>query len=67
MKLKCIKGIADVDNIHVVCLVGDVVELIETEEGGVSMEGWSGWCKGIELYLTPQQVAESFSSCLFVK
>ena len=61
MRLKCIKGLADSDNINVICLQGDEVVLVEVSEGEVLVEGIQGWCEGVELSLTPKQIAENFS------
>ncbi len=60
MKLECIKGFADSDNINVICLQGDVVTVTQVEEGGILCEGEYGWCAGFELDLTPKVVAERF-------
>lgn len=60
MKFECIKGMADRDNMNVVCMQGDVVIFNETEEGMVYVEGIAGWCKGLELNFTPKQFTEHF-------
>ena len=61
MILKCIKGIADSQNVNVVCLTNDEVKVLEVNEGEVLIEGILGWCTGYELSLTPKQIAENFS------
>ena len=60
MKLQCIKGFADSDNINVICLQGDVITINEVAEGSISCEGEYGWCAGFELALTPERIAECF-------
>ena len=63
MKLECIKGFTDSDNVNVICLQGDVVTVTQVEEGGISCEGEYGWCAGFELDLTPSRIAECFRVC----
>ena len=58
MMLKAIKGYSTDEN--VVFLTGDVVRVIDMEEGMVYLEGEIGWCKGIELSFSPKIVAEYF-------
>lgn len=58
MILKAIKGYSTDEN--VVFLTGDVVRVIEMEEGIVYLEGITGWSKGIELSFSPKIVAEYF-------
>jgi hypothetical protein len=58
----CIKGLADSDNINVICLQGDVVNILEVGEGDIVVEGIEGWCEGVELNFTPKQFVEHFIS-----
>lgn len=58
----CIKGLADSDNINVICLQGDTVIVNEVSEGEILVEGESGWCDGVELNFTPKQFVEHFKS-----
>jgi hypothetical protein len=58
MKFKCIKGMADNEN--VVVMQGDIVTFIKTEEGVVIVEGELGWCKGWELMFTPKEFVVHF-------
>ena len=51
MKFKCIKGMADSDNVNVIIMQNDVVIFNESSEGEVLVEGIAGWCKGWELSL----------------
>ena len=60
-RLKCIEGLADSDNVNVICLQGDEVEVREVNEGCIEVEGVFGWCEGVELSFTPKQVAQHFS------
>jgi hypothetical protein len=60
MNLECIKGIADKDNIAVVCMQGDIVEVVETSEGDILVRGVSGWCSEFELTFTPKELVEYF-------
>ena len=60
MKFECIKGMADSDNINVVCMQGDIVKYIDNGEGEVLVEGVAGWCFSIELTFTPKQFVEHF-------
>ncbi len=56
--LECIKGYAHEEG--VVCLQGDIVEVFDTDEGMVYLEGKMGWCAGIELNFSPKIIAEHF-------
>jgi hypothetical protein len=60
MKLKCFKGFADSENLNVICLKGDVVELINSEEGTVLVVGVAGFCVDMELCFTPKEIVEHF-------
>ena len=60
MNLECIKGIADKDNISVVCMQGDIVEVVETSDGEILVQGVSGWCNEFELTFTPKELVEYF-------
>ena len=60
MKFKCIKGIADSENINVIVMQNDIVIFNESDEGKVLVEGIAGWCKGWELSFTPKQFEEHF-------
>jgi hypothetical protein len=59
MELKCIKGIFTNEN--AICLVNDVVRVVEVAEGDIEIEGVSGWCKGFFISLSPKEIAECFS------
>ena len=56
--LECIKGYAHEEG--VVCLQGDIVEVFDTDEGMVYLEGKMGWCARIELNFSPKIIAEHF-------
>jgi len=58
MLLKCIKGIYDEAN--VICLEGDLVSIKNVNEGEIIIEGFAGWCKGLELSFTPKQMVLHF-------
>ena len=60
MKFKCIKGMADSDNVNVIIMQNDVVIFNESSEGEVLVEGIAGWCKGWELSFRPKQFVEHF-------
>jgi hypothetical protein len=59
---KCIKGMADRDNVNVICMQGDLVEVIETNEGEILVEGTQGWCRGYEICFTPREFVDHFAS-----
>jgi hypothetical protein len=59
-KFECIKGIADKENINVICVKGDIVILESTDEGEVLITSVCGFSEGYELSLTPSQFVESF-------
>lgn len=63
-KFECIKGAADLDNLNVICMQGDIVEFISNEEGYVDVIGIAGWCNGFELSFTPKQLVEHFKSII---
>jgi hypothetical protein len=61
MKLECIKGFADEDQI--ICLQGDIVVFNGIDDDGiVELEGVEGWCDGLILTFSPQIVVEHFKS-----
>jgi hypothetical protein len=60
MKCECIKGMTDSDNINIIVMQGDIVNVLETDEGDIFVEGISGWCEGMELNFTPKQFVEHF-------
>lgn len=62
MKFECISGKADNNNINVIVMQGDIVELVEVNEGSVVVKGVAGFCKGRELTFTPN----AFSHCFKV-
>jgi hypothetical protein len=62
MLFKCIKGMADKGNINVVCMQGDLVELISSDEGEILVEGTEGWCRGFEICFTPREFVDHFAS-----
>jgi hypothetical protein len=57
---ECIKGYATETNI--VCMQGDVVKIIDMEEGWVTLEGVAGYCEGIMVDFAPSMVVEHFKS-----
>ena len=58
IELLCVKGISTKK--HLICLVGDILEL-EENTGGVVLHGKSGYCKGyVDIKLTNKQIAKSF-------
>ena len=59
-KFECIKGIADNENINVIVMQGDIVIVNEVNEGDILVEGYAGWCEGLELNFTPKQFTECF-------
>ena len=59
---KCIKGMADRDNVNVICMQGDLVEVIEINEGEILVEGAEGWCRGFEICFTPREFVDHFAS-----
>jgi len=61
-KFECIKGLESVDNLSVVVMQGDVVELVDHEDGDICVEGIKGWCSGFELNFTPSQFVTHFKS-----
>ena len=60
IKFECIKGIADSENINVIVMQGDIVIVNEVDEGDILVEGYAGWCEGVELNFTPKQFTECF-------
>ena len=60
MKLKCFKGFTDSENLNIICLQGDTVELRDVDEGEVLLVGVSGFCRDLEISLTPKQVVAYF-------
>ena len=52
----CNKGIADKTN--VICLVNDVVRVVNVDEGVIEVIGERGWCRGHELEFSTVEVAE---------
>jgi len=62
MKLECIKGYATQENI--VCMQGDIVTILEMEEGLVTLEGVKGYCQGTIIDFNPMVVVEHFKSIL---
>lgn len=60
MLLEAIKGYYTEEN--VVFLTGDVVKVIEMEEGSVMLEGVAGWCKDVILDFSPKIVATHFKA-----
>lgn len=63
MKLEAIKGYYTEEN--VVFLTGDIVKLVEMEEGNVMLEGVAGWCKGVIMDFSPEIVATHFKAIGF--
>ncbi len=57
---ECIKGYATQEN--VVCVQGDVVKIIDMEEGNVTLEGVAGFCEGIIIDFSPKIMIEHFKS-----
>lgn len=60
MIVECIKGIADSDNINVVCMQGDLLRVVEVVEGDIYCVGTGGWCEEVELNFTPRVFVECF-------
>ena len=60
MIIECIKGIADSDNINVICMQGDLLKVVEVIEGDILCEGIEGWCLGYEIDFTPKVFVECF-------
>ena len=61
-KFECIKGLTDSENMNVIVMQGDIVELVDQEEGDIYVEGIRGWCSGFELNFTPSQFVTHFKS-----
>jgi len=61
MKFRCIKGMADNENINVIVMQGDIVIVNEVSEGCIDVEGIEGWCEEVELTFTPKQFVEHFA------
>jgi hypothetical protein len=61
-KFECIKGLEDNENLNVIVMQGDIVELVEQEEGDIYVEGIRGWCRGFEINFTPSQFVNHFKS-----
>ena len=61
-KFECIKGLEDNENLNVIVMQGDIVELVEMEEGDIYVEGIRGWCSGFEINFTPSQFVNHFKS-----
>jgi len=59
---KCIKGMADKEDANVICMQGDLVEVLEINEGEILVEGYQGWCEGCEICFTPSQFVNHFES-----
>ena len=57
--LQCVKGIADSENINILCLKGDVIKVIDIEEV-ITADVIVGWMQGLELTFTPQQIVDHF-------
>jgi hypothetical protein len=61
-KFECIKGLEDNENMNVIVMQGDVVELVDHEDGDICVEGIRGWCSAQELNFTPSQFVSHFKS-----
>jgi hypothetical protein len=61
-KFECIKGLEDNENLNVIVMQGDIVELVDHEEGDICVEGIRGWCSGFEINFTPSQFVTHFKS-----
>ena len=61
-KFECIKGLETTDNLSVIVMQGDIVELVDHEEGDICVEGIRGWCSGLEINFTPSQFVTHFKS-----
>ena len=57
---ECIKGYATQEN--VVCMQGDVVKIIDMEEGNITLEGVAGYSAGVIIDFSPRVIAEHFKS-----
>ena len=64
LKYECIKGIATSEGHDVVIMQGDIVKVLETNEGEVLVEGVDGWCEEMELSFTPREFVEHFRTIL---
>ena len=60
MKFQCTKGFATSDNMNVIVMESDVVELISTGEGDITVKGVAGWCNGAQLTFTPREFTTHF-------
>jgi hypothetical protein len=58
MRLEAIKGYATNENL--VFMEGDVVDVIDVEEGMIYLLGKWGWCGGTEMNFTPEIIATHF-------
>ena len=58
LKLRCVKGIAT--DYFVVCVQGDVVEVVSVDENEIEVKGWAGWCKEHNITLTAKEIANHF-------
>lgn len=58
IRLMCNKGIADKTN--VICLINDVVRVVNVDEGVIEVRGERGWCRGHELEFSTAEIAECF-------
>lgn len=56
--LECIKGYATEEN--VVCLQGDILKIIDMEEGNVTLEGVAGYSAEVIIDFSPRVIAEHF-------
>lgn len=61
-KFECIRGLADNENMNVIVMQGDIVELVDHEDGEICVEGIKGWCSAHELFFTPSQFVTHFKS-----
>lgn len=57
--LKCIRGMHDDTNVF--CLQGDIVKVVDVNEGLITIEGVEGWCVGWEFEFSAKEIASSFS------
>lgn len=56
------KGKLTPDNEIVLWLKGDKIKVIEATIGEIRVIGVSGWCAGVDLYLTPADFVNHFET-----
>ena len=56
------KGKTSPDNEIVLWLKGDKIKVLDAIAGEIHVEGVSGWCAGVDLYLTPRDFVKHFET-----